>query len=57
MISALRERAHLSQTVLARYLTVTVGYIARLGRGVKRPAGPVLVLLDVIRRKGVDAIL
>lgn len=56
-IRALRERAHLSQAVLAQYLNVTVGYISQLERGVKRPTGPALVLLDVIRRKGVDAIL
>ena len=56
-IRALRERAHLSQAVLARYLNVTAGYVSQLERGVKRPTGPALVLLDVIRRKGVEAIL
>ena len=56
-IRVLRERARLSQAVLARYLNVTVGYISQLERGVKRPTGPALVLLDVIRRKGMDAIL
>jgi putative transcriptional regulator len=56
-IRALRARARLSQAVLARYLNVTVGYVSHLERGVKRPTGPALVLLDVIRRKGVDAIL
>ena len=56
-IRALRERAQFSQAVLARYLNVTVGYVSQLERGVKRPTGPALVLLDVIRRKGMDAIL
>lgn len=56
-IRALRERAQLSQAVLARYLNVTVGYVSQLERGVKRATGPALVLLDVIRRKGMDAIL
>jgi putative transcriptional regulator len=56
-IRSLRERAHLSQAVFARYLNLTVGYISQLERGSKRPSGPALVLLDVIRRKGIEAIL
>jgi putative transcriptional regulator len=56
-IRLLRERAHLSQAVFARYLNLTVGYVSQLERGAKRPTGPALVLLDVIRRKGLDAIL
>ena len=56
-IRSLRERAHLSQAVFARYLNLTVGYISQLERGAKRPTGPALVLLDVIRRKGIEAIL
>nr|WP_294520732.1 helix-turn-helix domain-containing protein [uncultured Rhodopila sp.] len=56
-IRSLREAAHLSQAVFARYLNLTVGYVSQLERGVKRPTGPALVLLNVIRRKGIDAIL
>ena len=56
-IRALRERAHLSQAVLACYLNLTVGYVSQLERGTKRPTGPALVLLNVIRRKGIEAIL
>ena len=56
-IRSLRERAHLSQAVFARYLNLTVGYVSQLERGAKRPTGPALVLLDVIRRKGIEAIL
>jgi putative transcriptional regulator len=56
-IRALREKAHLSQAVFAHYLKLTVGYVSQLERGAKRPAGPTLVLLDVIRRKGIEAIL
>jgi putative transcriptional regulator len=56
-IRTLRERAHLSQAVFARYLNLTVGYISQLERGAKRPSGPALVLLNVIRRKGIEAIL
>ena len=56
-IRALRERAHMSQAVFARHLNLTVGYISQLERGAKRPSCPALVLLDVIRRKGIEAIL
>jgi putative transcriptional regulator len=56
-IRSLRERAHLSQAVFARYLNLTVGYVSQLERGAKQPTGPALVLLNVIRRKGIEAIL
>ena len=56
-IRKLREQAHLSQAVFARYLNLTVGYVSQLERGAKRPSGPALVLLNVIRRKGIEAIL
>lgn len=56
-IRALREAANLSQAVFARYLHLTTGYVSQLERGAKRPTGPALVLLDVIRRKGIEAIL
>ena len=51
-IREVRERAHLSQAVFPRYLNLTVGYISQLERGMKRPSGPALVLLNIIRRKG-----
>src|SRR4030081_1787552 len=55
-IKALREKAHLSQAVFARQLNLTTGYVSQLERGTKRPTGPALVLLNVIRRKGIEAI-
>ena len=45
------------RAVFAPYLNLTVGYVSQLERGAKRPSGPALVLLDVIRRKGIGAIL
>jgi DNA-binding transcriptional regulator YiaG len=39
------------------YLNVTAGYISQLERGAARPKGAALVLLDVIRRKGIEVIL
>jgi putative transcriptional regulator len=56
-IRNLREKARLSQAVFAHYLNLTVGYVSQLERGAKRPSGPALVLLDLIRRKGIEAIL
>jgi len=56
-IRSLRESANLSQAVFARYLNLTVGYISQLERGVKQPKGPALTLFNVIRRKGLEAIL
>jgi putative transcriptional regulator len=55
-IRAMRENANLSQAVFARYLNVTVGHVSQLERGVKRPTGPALALLNIIRRKGVEVI-
>jgi putative transcriptional regulator len=56
-IRSMRKRAHLSQAAFARYLNLTVGYISQLERGTKTPKGPALALLNVIRRKGLEAIL
>jgi putative transcriptional regulator len=56
-IRSLRERANMSQAAFARTLNLSVGYISQLERGVKQPKGPALALLNVIRRKGLEAIL
>jgi putative transcriptional regulator len=56
-IRELRIRANVSQSVFARRLNLTVGYVSQLERGVKQPTGPALVLLNVIRRRGFDVIL
>ncbi len=56
-IRQIRERANLSQAAFARYLNLTPGYISQLERGTKTPKGPALALLNVIRRKGFEAIL
>ncbi|CAK0746524.1 putative transcriptional regulator [uncultured Gammaproteobacteria bacterium] len=56
-IKFLREEAHLSQAVFARFLNLTTGYVSQLERGAKRATGPALVLLNVIRRKGIGTIL
>lgn len=56
-IRALREHANMSQAVFARILNVTVGYVSQLERGAARPKGPALALLNLIKRKGIEAIL
>jgi len=56
-IRKIRENANLSQAAFARYLNLTAGYISQLERGTKQPKGPALALLNVIRRKGFEAIL
>jgi putative transcriptional regulator len=56
-IRALRDGARMSQAVFARHLNVTTGYVSQLERGAKHPSGAALALLNVIRRKGIEAIL
>jgi putative transcriptional regulator len=55
-IRALRERERVSQAVLARHLNVTAGLVSQWERGEKRPAGPSLKLLTLVREKGLAAI-
>jgi putative transcriptional regulator len=56
-IRTIRKRANLSQAAFARYLNLTRGYVSQLERGTKQPKGPALALLNVIKRKGFEAIL
>jgi putative transcriptional regulator len=56
-IRELRTKARMSQAVFANLLNVTTGYVSQLERGMKRPTGTALVLLNVIREKGITAIM
>ncbi len=56
-IQALREAAGVSQGVFARALNVPSGLISQWERGERRPSGPSLKLLALVRAKGFDAIL
>jgi len=56
-IRGLRERAKMSQAVFARYLQLSADHVSKLEREEKRPAGPALVLLNLIRRKGIEIIV
>jgi putative transcriptional regulator len=55
-IRAIREREHLSQPVFARYLNVSKNLVSDWERGVKKPGGPALRLLTIVRDKGIGAI-
>jgi putative transcriptional regulator len=56
-IRRLRLRERVSQPVFARHLNVSKNLVSDWERGVKRPGGPALKLLSVVRRKGLDAIM
>ena len=56
-VQLMREKARLSQAVFARYLNVTPGYVSKLERGEKRPTGSTVVLLNLIKQRGIDAVL
>ena len=52
----IRERELVSQPVFARYLNVSKNLVSDWERGTKRPGGPALRLLSIVRRKGLEAI-
>jgi putative transcriptional regulator len=55
-IQILRKREGVSQSVLARHLNVAVKLVGEWERGQKKPSGPSLKLLALIKAKGLDAI-
>ncbi len=55
-IKNIRMRENISQPVFARYLNVSKNLVSDWERGVKKPGGPALRLLTVIRKKGLQAI-
>lgn len=55
-IRALREREQVSQPVFARYLNVRKDAVSKWERGEKRPDGPSLKLLALVKAKGLQAI-
>jgi putative transcriptional regulator len=55
-IVALRRREGVSQGVLAQYLNVRPKLVSEWERGEKKPSGPSLKLLSIIKAKGIDAI-
>jgi putative transcriptional regulator len=55
-IVALRRREGVSQGVLAHYLNVRAKLVSEWERGEKKPSGPSLKLLAIIKARGIDAI-
>src|SRR3974377_373379 len=53
-IQALREREGVSQAVLAHHLNVGAKLVSDWERGAKRPSGPSLKLLAIVKAKGLD---
>ena len=55
-IRALREREQVSQPVFANYLNVRQDAVSKWERGEKRPDGPSLKLLNLVKAKGLQSI-
>jgi putative transcriptional regulator len=55
-IRTIRERARMSQAVFAAVLNTSVSTVQKWEIGEKRPSGPSHKLLDVIDRKGIEAL-
>jgi putative transcriptional regulator len=55
-IVSLRRREGVSQGVFARYLNVRPKLVSEWERGEKKPSGPSLKLLSIVKAKGLDAI-
>ena len=56
-IRALREQHNLSQTVMASVLNTSASTVRKWEIGEKHPSGPSLKLLNLLDRKGLDALL
>jgi putative transcriptional regulator len=56
-IKAIREGEHVSQPVFARYLNVSKNLVSEWERGGKRPGGPALRLLSLVKRSGLQSIV
>ena len=56
-IQALREKQGVSQAVLARYLNVSAKLVSDWERDIKRPSGPSLKLLSLIKSKGLEGVV
>lgn len=55
-IRAIRERAKVSQSVFAHYLNVSINSVSQWERGEKKPAGPALKLLSLVKKKGLASV-
>ncbi len=56
-IKSLREQSRLSQAVFAAVLNTSLSTVQKWEVGDKKPSGPSLKLLNLIERKGLEAVL
>jgi putative transcriptional regulator len=56
-IAALRKREGVSQGVFAQHLNVRPKLVSEWERGEKKPSGPSLKLLSLVKAKGLEAIV
>ena len=56
-IRALRDRLKVSQAVLASVLNTSLSTVRKWEIGEKRPSGPSAKLLNLLERKGLEAVL
>jgi putative transcriptional regulator len=55
-IQRMRKREGVSQAIFARHLNVKTKLVSEWERGEKKPSGPSLKLLSLVKAKGLDAI-
>ena len=55
-IRDLRIREHVSQPIFALYLNVSKNLVSDWERGVKKPGGPALRLLNIVQKHGLDTL-
>lgn len=53
-IARIRHDAGVSQSAFANYLNVTTGIVSKWERGEKKPKGPSLKLLTLVKEKGLE---
>ena len=56
-VKALRGRLNVSQAVLAAIINTSAASIRSWEAGTKKPGGPTNLLLDILDRKGIEALL
>ena len=56
-IRSLRKRHRISQAVLATVLNTSLSTVRQWEIGAKKPSGPSLKLLDLLDRKGLEALI
>lgn len=55
-IAEIRQHSGVSQSVFAQHLNVSTGLVSKWERGEKKPSGPSLKLLTLVKEKGLQSI-